>query len=362
MKNSMTWKGANRLLFKRGWSKRKSGPVYLLLTGVLALLLIYVPVSADEVLMANGDRITGEIQTLGDGKLTVKTPYAKALELDWASVKGFIIPTPAEILLNDGTRLKGTIEMTDSGIRVVTGSAGTVPITDLSLIQAINPPQKPSVTYTGDVQAAASLTSGNSDTVSGNLSGKFVARSKRQRLTLRAGWNYAEDTGRVSARDASGSVKYDFFALEKLYTYVNSLLEYNSFQDLNLRATMGGGLGYQFFESDRETLAFELGVSYVNVDYKNAADDAYAAGRWSVNAEYKVIPDRISLFHFHEGYFGFEDIKNLYLRTEQGVRFTIIKDFYSTFQANLNYDNAPAPGTEDTDTTLMFGLGYNFDL
>ena len=343
-------------------AKRTLRSLFFLLAGSLAILLVSSPGFADDVLMANGGRITGAVQTLGDGKLTVKTPYNKALELDWASVKSVIIPTSAEIVLSDGTQLIGTVETADVGIRVVTGSAGTVPIADLSLIQAINPPKKPPVTYTGDIQAAASLTSGNSDTVSGNLSGKFVARSKKQRLTLRAGWNYAEDTGKVSARDANGSVKYDFFPLEKLYTYVNSLLEYNSFQDLNLRATMGGGLGYQFFENDRESLAFELGVSYVNVDYNNAADDAYAAGRWSVNAEYKVIPDRISLFHFHEGYFGFEDIQNLYLRTEQGVRFTIIKDFYSTFQANLTYDNAPAAGTEDTDTTLLFGLGYNFDL
>ena len=334
-----------------------------MLACVFSLTLAAGTVEADEVMMANGDRITGVVQSLGDGKVKVKTPYNDALELNWASVRGIVIQAPTEIVLKDGTALMGTVEVSATGgINVVTQSAGKVPVGDLGLIEKINPPKKPSVTYKGDVQASASLTSGNSDTVSGNLSAKFVARSKRQRLTLRSGWNYAEDTGTVSARDANGSIKYDFFVYDKLYTYVNSLLEYNSFQDLNLRSTIGAGLGYQILESDREELAFELGVSYFNEDFKTAMDESFASGRWALNAEYKIIPDKIALFHFHEGYFGFEDLEDLYIRSEQGIRFTVIKDFYTTFQANLTYDNTPAPGTEETDTTLMFGLGYNFDL
>jgi hypothetical protein len=68
------------------------------------------------------------------------------------------------------------------------------------------------------------------------------------------------------------------------------------------------------------------------------------------------------LFHFHEGYFGFEDLEDLYLKTQQGIRFAVIKNFFTALQANVNYDNTPSPGFYKTDTTLLFGLGYNFDL
>ena len=318
---------------------------------------------ADEVLLSNSDRITGKVIGLAEGKLTVETPYAKSLQLDWASVKGLRIDSVSEIVLSDGTHLQGTTEVVPSGgLSVVTGSAGTVSVGDFSLVSAINPPEVKPVTYNGDVQAGASLTSGNSDTLNGNFSGKFVARSKRQRLTLRGLYHYGEDRNQLSAQEASGSVKYDFFVTQKLYTYVNTLLEHNKFQDLSLRSTMGGGLGYQFLEDARKALSFELGVSYFNEDFLKAEDNAYAAGRWSVNASYKLIPDRISLFHFHEGYFGFDTLKDIYLRSEQGVRFTLIKDFYTTFQVNVNYDNTPPDGLKKTDTTLLFGLGYAFDL
>ena len=333
------------------------------LVGVLAVVLVFGPAAADQVMLANGDLVSGEILTLGEGKVTIKTSYNEALVLDWTQVRSLSTQNPVEIVLQDGTRLKGIVEAVPTGgIRVVTGSAGEVPIADLGLMTALNPPAVPAVTYTGAAQAAASMTSGNSDKINANLAAKFVARSKMQRLTLRGGWNYGEDKKVVTARDTSGSIKYDFFVTKKLYTYVNSLLEYNRFQDLNLRSTFGGGLGYQFLEDKQKKLAFELGVSYFNEDFRISPDQAFASGRWAVNAEYQVLPGKVYLFHFHEGYFGFEDIADLYLRSEQGVRLTVVKDFYTTFQANLTYDNTPAPGTDKADTTLLFGLGYSFDL
>ena len=345
----------------QGRERRAKGVA--MIAAALAICLVATASQADEVLLANGDRISGKVVGLADGKLTVETPYAKLLELDWASVKGLRIDSATEIVLTDGTRLKGTTEPgAEGGLNVLTGAAGPVNLPSLSLVSMINPPEVKAVTYTGDLQAGVSLTDGNSETVNANLSGKFEARSKRQRLTLRGLYHYGEDQDQLSAQEASGSVKYDFFVTEKLYTYVNSLLEYNKFQDLNLRATMGGGLGYQFFEDVRKKLGFELGVSYFSEDFRTAEDNSFASGRWSVNADYKLIPDKISLFHFHEGYFGFEDLEDIYIKSEQGVRFTLIKDFYTTFQVNVNYDNTPAPGLEKTDTTLLFGLGYAFDL
>jgi putative salt-induced outer membrane protein YdiY len=164
------------------------------------------------------------------------------------------------------------------------------------------------------------------------------------------------------AQNASGSIKYDFFVSKKLYTYVNSLLEHDKFQDVNLRSTVGAGLGYQFLDDCIKALSFELGVSYFNESHYIASDKSYASGRWSWNFSYQLLPNKIALFHFDEGYFGFDTIKNVYIKTEQGVRFTVIKNFFTTIQANVNYNNNPTPGFKKTDTTLLFGLGYHFDL
>ena len=61
-------------------SRVKAG---LLLASIGITLLILCPGAlADEVIMTNGDVITGEILTLEGGKLKLKTPYNAALAVE----------------------------------------------------------------------------------------------------------------------------------------------------------------------------------------------------------------------------------------------------------------------------------------
>lgn len=329
----------------------------------ITLLLLCPSARADQVTLANGDVITGEILKLQEGKLTIKAPYNESLEIAWGSIAGVRSDSPVEVVLSDGTRLKGTLRVSEQGVlQVVTQSAGPVAVGEMGLVTDINPPVVPPVTYTGDVVAGVSYLTGNTDTTSANLSGLFVARSERQRFTLRGRWHYAEANDSVTAREAGGSAKYDFFMTQKLYAYANALFDYNPFQDLDLRSTFGGGLGYQFFEDVRKKLAAELGVSYVDENFRIAPDDSYAAGRWSINFAYWILKDKIDFFHYQEGYFSLDDFEDMNLRSEQGLRFRVLEDFFTSLQVNVAYDNVPSPGFDKTDTAIIFGLGYAFNL
>jgi len=324
---------------------------------------------ADEVVLENGDRLTGEIQHVRDGKLSLKTPYSKdPVVIDFGSIQGLKTETSITVQLEDGSRVEGPAEMTEDGqVRIIPTGAGPVVIGDITAIKGINPP--PDITYKGDLTAAAGYTTGNTETVNTNVDGKFVVRSKRQRGTLTGAWNYAEDTKTPSARNANGSFQYDFFFTKKLYGYANTLMEFDTFQDLAFRSTLGAGLGYQFLETSRTNLSAELGASWVHQNYyapDNTYDPDYASGRWAINLEVKIIPDKIVLFHFDEGYFGFEDKEDLgydfLLRTKTGLRFTLVKDFFTSIQVNVDYNNAPVQDKEKVDTAFLFGLGYAFDM
>ncbi len=333
---------------------------------VAVFMGLAAPASADEVLLKNGDRITGEITVLKGGELHVKVPYSgETVKLKWDSIQAVRSDRSQSIRMKDGSEIKGTLEITEDGfMRIISETTDPVVVRDLASVHEMNVPL---ITYRGNVSAGASYTAGNTDTVSANLDGRFMARSKKQRLTLRGDYNYGETDGEESAKNASGSIKYDFFPLQKLYTYVNSSLKYDRFQDLNLMATVGAGLGYQFLETKRTDLSYEMGVSYVNEDFRPSPGDpdpdrSYAAGRWSLNLDYKVIPDKINLFHFHEGFFGFEDLSNVVIRSRQGLRFTVIKGFFTSLQVNVDFNNAPAADKRKADTALIFGLGYAFDM
>ena len=97
-------------------------------------------------------------------------------------------------------------------------------------------------------------------------------------------------------------------------------------------------------------------------DFKKSPDQQYVSGRWSVKIDWAIYPGRIVLFHYHEGYPSLERASDFYLTTEQGVRLSIIKNFFAALQINYRYDNTPPPGRERSDTVYLISLGYNFDL
>ena len=55
-----------------------------------------VHAQADQVMLKNGDRITGRVLRKADGILTVDTGYAGKLEIKWDQVSGLTTDGPAE--------------------------------------------------------------------------------------------------------------------------------------------------------------------------------------------------------------------------------------------------------------------------
>ena len=53
---------------------------------IIILTLVSVSLNADEVNMKNGDRISGDITKMEEGKLVINTSYAGDIEVSWAEI------------------------------------------------------------------------------------------------------------------------------------------------------------------------------------------------------------------------------------------------------------------------------------
>lgn len=74
----------------------------------LVLLLLAAGAAADEVHLKNGNRLSGTIIGLSEGKLMLETDFAGRLSIDWSRVERIESESPIEVVLADGTRVKGT--------------------------------------------------------------------------------------------------------------------------------------------------------------------------------------------------------------------------------------------------------------
>ncbi len=318
---------------------------------------------ADEVQLANGDRISGEIVKMEGEIIVLKASYAEKIEVKWEEVVCLSSDKEMTFVLKTNEVVIGTATCPSRGNIKLVGEiieeSSELPISDL---KAINPsPPPPAVKYRALVSAGGSVATGNTRTKTFNSSAAFQVRSKRQRLTFEGKFNWGESNNEVDKRNWLGSMKYDFFVTKKIYTYLQTLFEHDAFQDLDLRTTAGAGLGYQFLETERTKLFVELGPSYFNENYKEADDRSYLSGRWSVGFNHDLLPARIKVFHRHEGYYGITESEGVYIRSEQGVRLALVRNFFLNFQVDYSFRSDPQPGIKSSDTLYILGLGYELN-
>jgi len=325
---------------------------------LLATLLATLPALADEVVLEDGTRILGTIVGLGDGTLTIEGGSAGKVTIPFASVRTLVTQGEHTVVLADGRSIRGRLETAPTGTPQIATTAGTEAIT-LGQITGINLPEKKDVTWNGNITISAKATDGNTNTDSIASSAEAIRRTDDDRLTFFGDWNYSEEEGVVSERNASGTGKYDYFLSKKLFAYGNGSVEGDDFQDLSQRATVGAGAGYQFVDDDTYKYYEEVGVSYVDEDFHGGIREEYASSRFSGKFDWNIVAKRVAFFHFHEVFWSLEDQDDVLVDTRTGFRFTLIANFFANLQVNYKWDNTPAAGKERDDTEYLLGLGYS---
>lgn len=332
----------------------------------LALLMFALagalPARADTVLMTNGDRLSGRVVGLDASSLRLRTDYAGEIPLALDRIAQLDSEAPVTLVLKDDSRLAGLLGMREGRMSIVrapgAAAVAVVPGRVGSLEQGIVPTA--AWVFGGRITLGASSSRGNSDVTRGNADGEVVARRGRSRMIVGARGAYARDSGRGTEGNASANGKYDRFLGDKWYAYANSSLEYDPYRDLRLRATAGGGSGYQVLDNARTTLSFEGGVEYVTVQYYDEPDEDFPAGRVALRLDHWLWQDVVQLFARAEGYANLETIERSFVRTQTGLRFPLRKGLLAQAQVNVDWQGDPPPGTKSTDRSVILSVGYQW--
>ena len=323
---------------------------------MLLLALLPCPAIADEVRMINGDRLTGEIVRMEKELLIFKADYAEeSLQISWGSVDCIISDGYLPMELKGNEFIIGKISCPENGHgQIESALLGISMPMPLDQLLSVNPS-----TYSGIFNLGGSLYSGNTDTRALNVATRFQVRTHKHRFTVDAKHNYGEASRVVTARNSSASLKYDFFAREKIYSYAQSLTEQDTFANLNLRNTEGLGIGYQFYDARLHSLFVETGVSFFNEDVMVGEDKRSAAGRWAVGIEWEAVPKRLKLFHRQEGYYIF-GANSVVVRTEQGLRIPLMDNVSANFEIDYRINSSPEQGKRNSDLNMILGFTYAY--
>ncbi|HET6204902.1 MAG TPA: DUF481 domain-containing protein [Planctomycetota bacterium] len=348
----------------------------------LAALFALAPSSrSDEVLLANGDRLTGKILALGDGKLTFESAMFGKVTIPLASVKTFATEGPVEIHFRDATVVRQPIATAEAG-RISVGPGGVVQPQTFSLadIAAINPPKREG-RWTGSATAGFTVTRGNSETQGGNVVVDAVRRSEQDRLSFRGEYAAARqvveepnptpppatvENHTTTQRLITGTLKYDAFFSERSYFLASVKADKDAIADLDLRFVASAGYGYQWAETDATKFSTELGLGWLHEDFREPdpptpptpSTDQIAA-RAGYRLE-KVLSPSVKLLHPTEAVHGFDDAHDFLVQTEGALRASLTKAMFSEVRVVLNWDSTPANGKERSDVRYVLGFGLAF--
>jgi len=331
---------------------------------VLCLLAFCRPLWADEITMINGDRMTGRIVRMENKALILASPYAGEVTIQWKQVKAVDTDGPVLVVWDDGTSAHGILVKAEKDmVRLEQPEAAAEPMTfSMAQVKAINPVPERAVKVTGRVNAGLDVKKGNTETEAVHLDGDLGARTEWNRFVLRGEVNQEEERDMETADNWLLYGNFDRFLTRKWFFYAATHFEHDHFKDIDLRTTIGGGSGYQFFESEERNLSLRGGLAYVNVDYSTGSrNDDFGAAIWNVTFDHYFLEGFLQFFHLQDGSVDLEDVDEIVIRTRTGIRVPLPKGFRATLRYDWDWDNAPVAGNDKVDERYLVTLGYAWD-
>ena len=256
------------------------------------ILLFPVTMFGDQIVLKNGDRLTGNIAKSDDKTLVMKTEFAGEVTVQWAAVKEINSTQSLHVMLNNGQSVTGTVTTSEDNLTVATASSGTVTEPKSSVTKLVGEKEQAAYEkamhpglldgWQGGGNIGFGLTRGNSQTKS--LAVAFTADRKgwHDKLSLYTNSVYATNdasgaTPATTANAVQGGARYDHDLNARLFGYVGADFQTDALQTLDLRSVFGGGLGVHMIKNDRTTLDLLGGLDYTREKYTALPSRSFAA-------------------------------------------------------------------------------------
>jgi putative salt-induced outer membrane protein YdiY len=327
---------------------------------VLVSLFFFVLVQeamSDQVVLVNGDSLSGTIEKVAGGKLTLKTDYSGPIDIDVSKIKKISTDAPVEVHLQSGEVLKGQLKATEDG-QVIVERSGERETTsfDWKKVASINPPASK---WTGSITLGGNSQTGNTHRNGASFIFDATRRTETDRFSLGYQFNYAHEEDAVTARNHYGYLKYDYFFTKKFYGYLAMELLSDTFRDLKLRIAVGPGVGYQIWDETIKFLFVEAGLSYVNETHKVGVDRDFLTARLGADFRYRItkligFTDKVTLYP------RLDHVGRYLLRNEAALVAPVVSGWSMRFANILDRDSNPPAGIKKNDIQWILGLQYSF--
>lgn len=330
---------------------------------------------ADQIVMKNGDKVTGSIVKKDAKTLTIKTEYFGVVTLPYDQVTSITADKPLTIVLPGDKTVQGTLATSGTQVQVeAAGSKQSVAPADIQVLRdadeqkayerLLHPGFKDLWIVTGAVNIAG--TAGNAKTSTFTTPVKAARVTNHDKTT--AYFNFIKASAlvnNVSAQTAQavrGGWGYSRNLKPKLFWDFFNDYEYDRFQNLDLRIVIGSGLGYAVWKGEKGRLDLVGGLAWNREKFdpvrpaqpftRNSAE-AY----WGDDFTYKLNP-RTSMYQNYRMFNNLSRTGEYRQNFDLGLAVQLTK--WLTWNAAFSdrYLSNPVPGRKKNDVLYTTGFGF----
>jgi hypothetical protein len=320
----------------------------------------------DIVVLNNGDRMTGEIKSLEHGELKFKSSYmAESVLLDWPRVAKLESKDNYIVLLTTGNVFTARIQVDQTAgpanSFLISVGAASFSVSQTDVLRIRQADQRFWTQLNGTIDYGFSYTSGNSQyqtqlstsaiyhgegyVVSGNMSSTFNG----------------QDEGSSTRRNTLDTAYWKLFKRKWFYGGLVDLLSSDQ-QSLDLRTTVGGGVGRSLIQTSRTSLSAFAGVAVTRERYSSELDQPRTTSAES------VVGLNFSTFRFRSldissrllVWPSLSDLGRVRVGLNSNFRVELVKDLFWNLNLYENFDSRPPVNANRNDLGITTSFGWKF--
>lgn len=357
-----------------------------LMAAMMVLLLcsnVWARDRTDTIQMVNGDRITGEIKQLEHGKLRVGTDSLGEILIEWNDIKRIDSDYEFQFERSDGTRITGTIQ--DSPDQKEITLANDDETTSFAHDRVVRISQIDDSFWErlkGSLSFGYSFTKA-SDIAQGNLGFRATHRTEVRSFTLDGSTIVTNDQDGEDTQRSDVTIEMTRFRKSRWFNSYWLGFESNDELRLNLRSSLGAGLGRFLIQTNTSELSVLGGLVGTNEDVDELLGRSTTKqnfeGLLGIDYSRYIFDDpTLDLSTTLLAYPSITESGRLRAQFDLNLRWEIIHDlyldlsYYNTYdsdpQSNFDLDvgpitdplGFPAPSLEKHDYGIVTSLGWSF--
>lgn len=327
--------------------------------------------AADQVVLTNGDTITGAIVKKDGDKLTIKSEFLGEVTMPWTAVKSLRSDSEVFVQLSSGDVVKGKVTTSGNQLEVVGAQTRAAPLAQVTAVRhaaaqrAYERLLHPRVwdLWAGSFDFGLALARGNARTDTLTTQFSALRETRNDSVAVRFlqiyGTARANNVNSTIANALRGGWKYDRNLTPRVFLSVINNYEHDTFQNLDLRFVMGGGAGYKVVKREGLTLSIDGGADYDRENFMNGQYRNFAELNWGNDLAYSVSKATSITQAFHM-------FNNLTTTGEYRVAFdlsavTAVRKWLGFHVTTSDrYVSNPVQGRQRNDILLSTGLRLSF--